>query len=118
MIKEILQEGFILKEKGYYKHAIETFYKVLELDNSSLELLLEIAKCYYLLNDEERALNYIEQILEKEPTHIQALKLLKEIFLSKDALTEAEQTAKNIYKKRTIHILYIILYMYIIYQHL
>ena len=110
MIKEILQEGFILKEKGYYKHAIETFYKVLELDNSSLELLLEIAKCYYLLNDEERALNYIEQILEKEPTHIQALKLLKEIFLSKNALTEAEQTAKNIYcisqdKKDLIEIL-------------
>lgn len=110
MIKEILQEGFILKEKGYYKHAIETFYKALELDNSSLELLLEIAKCYYLLNDEERALNYIEQILEKEPTHIQALKLLKEIFLSKNALTEAEQTAKNIYcisqdKKDLIEIL-------------
>ena len=43
MIKELLQEGFILKTKGYYKHAIEAFYKALELDNSSPELLLEIA---------------------------------------------------------------------------
>ena len=34
MIKEILQEGFILKEKGYYKHAIEAFYKALEVDNA------------------------------------------------------------------------------------
>ena len=27
MIKELLQEGFLLKSKGYYKHAIEAFYK-------------------------------------------------------------------------------------------
>ena len=97
MIKEILQEGFILKEKGYYKHAIEAFYKALEADNTSVELLLEIAKCYYLLKDEERALNYIEQALEKEPTHIETLKFLKSIFESKNAFVEAEQTAKNIY---------------------
>ena len=61
--------------------------------------VLEIAKFYYLLNDEERALNYIEQILEKEPTHIQALKLLKEIFLSKNALTEAEGTGIRLIDK-------------------
>ncbi len=97
MIKEILQEGFILKEKGYYKHAIEAFYKALELDNESVELLLEIAKCYYFLNDEERALNYINQALDKEPTHIDSLKFLKFIFESKKAFLEAEQAAKNIY---------------------
>lgn len=97
MIKEIVQEGFILKEKGYYKHAIEAFYKALEADSSSVELLLEIAKCHFLLKDEERALNYIEQALEKEPTHIDSLKFLKQIFETKNAFTEAEQTAKNIY---------------------
>lgn len=97
MIKEILQEGFILKEKGYYKYAIEAFYKALEADNNSVELLLEIAKCYYCLKDEERALNYIEQALEKEPAHVETLKFLKLIFESKDAFLEAEQTAKNIY---------------------
>ena len=97
MIKELLQEGFILKAKGYYKHAIEAFYKALELDNSSSELLLEIADAYYAINDEERALHYIEQILESSPTHIESLKLLKKIFEDKKAWAEAEQTAKNIY---------------------
>lgn len=97
MIKKLIQEGFILKSKGYYKHAIEYFYKALEIDNSSSELLLEIAECYYLMKDEERALNYIEQILDKNPTHIGSLKLLKEIFINKHAWIEAEQTAKNIY---------------------
>lgn len=97
MIKNLLQEGFVLKSKGHYKHAIEVFYKALEEDNSSSELLLEIAELYYLMHNEERALNYIEQILNKDPAHIEALKLLKKIFIDKGALEEAEQTAKNIY---------------------
>lgn len=97
MIKNLLQQGFILKSNGYYKYAIESFYKALEIDNSSEELLIEIAECYYLLNNEEYALNYIEQILEKKPDHIDSLKLLRRIFMDKNALAEAEQTSKNIY---------------------
>ena len=97
MIKQLIQEGFILKSKGYYKHAIETFYKALELDNKSSELLLEIAESYYLMKDEERALNYIEQILEQDSKHIGSLELLKKIFLNKKAWDEATRTAQNIF---------------------
>lgn len=97
MIKDLLQQGFILKQRGHYKKAIEVFYKALEQDNASSELLLEIAELYYKLGDEERAISYIEQILDNIPEHINALKLLKQIFLDKEALREAEQTAKNIY---------------------
>lgn len=97
MIKDLLQEAFALKDSGHYKHAIEIFYKALELDNSSSELLLEIADLYEKIGNEEKALSYIEQILEKEPTHINALKFLKRVFESKSAWQEAEQTAKNIY---------------------
>ena len=61
MIRDLLKEAFILKNKGYYKHAIETFYKVLEIESASLETLLEISECYYKIGDEERSLNYIEQ---------------------------------------------------------
>ena len=97
MIKQLVQEGFILKSKGYYKHAIEAFYKALECDNKSSELLLEIAESYYLIKDEERALSYIEQILDTDSKHIDSLKLLKRIFLDKKAWNEATKTAKNIY---------------------
>lgn len=97
MIKPLLQEAFLLKTKGYYKHSIETFYKALEIDNNSLELLLEIADCYYLMNETERAINYIEQVLEKNPTHIDSLRLLKKIFVSKEAWEQSIQTAQNIY---------------------
>lgn len=97
MIKETLKEAFILKSRGYFKRAIENFYKALSTDNTSVELLYEIAECYFLMNEEERALNYLEKILEKQPTHVSSLKLLKNVFISKKAWQEAEQTAKNIY---------------------
>lgn len=97
MIKILLQEGFALKDRGHYKHAIEVFYKALEEDNTSTELLFEIADLYYRMQNEERALNYIEQILDRVPEHITALKLLEKIFIDRNALAEAEQTAKNIY---------------------
>ena len=97
MIKNLLQEGFALKNKGHYKHAIEVFYKALEEDNNSTELLLEIAALYYKMQNEEKALSYIEQILDRNPEHIKALELLEQIFIDKNALAEAEQTAKNIY---------------------
>ena len=97
MIKNLLQEGFALKSKGHYKHAIEVFYKALELDNTSTELLLELADLYLKIGNEEKALSYIDTILEKNPAHIEALKFLKNIFISKNAWQEAEQTAKNIY---------------------
>lgn len=97
MIKQLIKEGFILKSKGYYKHAIEAFYKALELDNKSPELLLEIAELYFLMGKEEHSLNYIKQILDKNPVHIGSLELLEKVFLEKGALEDAEQTAKNIY---------------------
>lgn len=96
-IKNILQKGFILESKGYYKKAIEVFYKALELDNSSLELLYEIAKLYYFMHNEEKSLDYVEQILDKNPTHVETLRLLKQIFVDRNAYEQAEQTAKNIY---------------------
>ncbi|MBE7702834.1 MAG: tetratricopeptide repeat protein [Cyanobacteria bacterium SIG28] len=97
MIKNILQESFILKERGFYKHAIESFYKALEFEPNSVELLYEIAECYLLMGDEEHSLNYIELVLDKEPAHLLTLKLLRNIFINKKAWQEAVKTSYNIY---------------------
>lgn len=97
MIKDIIQEGFVLKERGYYKHSIESFYRALALDDSSVELLYEIAECYYLMKNTERALGYIEQVLLKNPAHVMSLRLLKNVFLDKKAWAQAEKAAQNVY---------------------
>ena len=97
MIKTLIKKGFNLKQKKHYKHAIEVFYKALEEDNKSCEILLEIAELFFLIKNEEKSLSYIEQILKLNETHVGALKLLKTIFLNKKSYQNAEQTAKNIY---------------------
>ena len=46
MIKSLLQEMFILKERGYYKQAIEILYKLLEMSETqeaSEEIFYELA---------------------------------------------------------------------------
>lgn len=98
MIKNLLQEGFVLKNRGHYKHAIEILYKALEQDNTSSELLYEIAETYKLMGNEEKALWYIQQVLKTDSLHVLSLKLLKNIFIEKKAFSEAEQTAWNIYE--------------------
>lgn len=97
MINELIKKGFILKKQGYYKKALEVFYNVLSLDSDSVELLYEIANLYYLLNNEEIAISYIEQVLKRNPLHIESMILLKNIFLSKKDYSHAEEILQNIY---------------------
>lgn len=97
MIKNILIKAFELKRRKHYKRAIETFYKALEFDNKSAELLLEIADTYYKMNNAEKALNYVEQALSIDAFQVNALKFLRKIFMDKNALDKAEQISENIY---------------------
>ena len=97
MINELIKKGFILKKQGYYKKALEIFYNVLSMDNNSVELLYEIANLYYLLKNEEIAISYIEQVLKRNPLHIESMILLKNIFLNKNDYSHAEEILQNIY---------------------
>ena len=78
MIKELLKEMFLLKEKGYYKQAIEILYKLLEISDSSeetAEIIYELAEVYFFSGNIERALHYTEKLLETAPEHVDALRL-------------------------------------------
>lgn len=78
MIKSLLQEMFILKEKGYYKQAIEILYKLLEMfetPEESIEIFYELAEVYFYSGNIERANHYVEKIIEINPNHTDAIKL-------------------------------------------
>ena len=78
MIKELLQEMFLLKEKGYYKQAIEILYKLLEISDSqdeTAEIMYELAEVYFFSGNIERAMHYTDKLLEIAPEHTNALKL-------------------------------------------
>lgn len=99
MIKNLLQEMFLLKEKGYYKQAIEILYKLLEIvetQDETNEIIYELAEVYFLANNHERATHYLEKLLEVSPNHALALRL--QIKLSGDEPTKRIFIAKKLYK--------------------
>lgn len=86
MIKSLLQEMFILKERGYYKQAIEILYKLLEMSETpeeSEEIFYELAEVYFYSGNIDRANHYVEKLLETNSTHIDALKLQIKLLANK-----------------------------------
>ena len=43
-MKQLMIEAFELKKKGYYKQAIEIFYKLLARENDNIEILSELGE--------------------------------------------------------------------------
>lgn len=97
-MKKTIIEAFELKQKGYYKQAIEAYYKLLSIESNNIEILTELADLYYLLENFERAVHYTEKVLEQNSEHIGCLTILKNIFLKTGELNKAENIAKKIYE--------------------
>ena len=76
-VLEYITKSFDLKRQGFYKPAIEMLYKALTIENNNVEILSQLGELYYLLENNQRAISYIEKTLEIDPLHIECLKLLK-----------------------------------------
>ena len=63
-VLEYITKSFDLKRQGFYKPAIEMLYKALTIENNNIEILSQLAELYYLLENNQRAINYIEKTLE------------------------------------------------------
>ena len=44
-------DAFELKRKGYYKQAIELYYKVMSTEGDDIEILAELADLYFLIGN-------------------------------------------------------------------
>lgn len=80
-ILDYIKKSFELKNKGYYKPAIEMLYKALSIDEDNLELLAQLAHLYALLENYDRAIYYIEKVLELDTKHLDCLALFLKIHL-------------------------------------
>ncbi|MBP3924096.1 tetratricopeptide repeat protein [bacterium] len=74
-----IKQAFDLKNEKCYKQAVEMLYKAIEIENDNEEVIFQIGELYFLMHDYKRAENYLEQVLKKNPAHIQTLRLLKDI---------------------------------------
>lgn len=93
-----ITKSFDLKRQGFYKPAIEMLYKALTIENNNEEILSQLAELYYLLENNKRAINYIEKTLEINPLHIDCLKLMKTIYLNDKNYVEAQKAAVKIFE--------------------
>ncbi len=96
-ILNYIKRAFELKSQECYKQAIEMLYKALSLEADNNEILYQLGELYYLLHNYPRALQYIQQVLEKDSVHLQALKLLKNIYIKQMDLMQAKEISEKIY---------------------
>ena len=92
-----IKQAFELKEQGYYKPAIEMLYKALDLENDNIEILYSIGELYFLMNNYERAVQYFEKILLKEPNQENTLRLMVKINERQNNLDRALSFAQNLF---------------------
>lgn len=90
-------DAFELKRKGYYKQAIEIFYKLLAKENDNIEILSELGGLYFLLGNFDRALHYTGKALDIDENHVNSLNTLKNIHQSKKDYISASKVANKIY---------------------
>ena len=99
-VVDYIKKSFELKNQGYYKQAIEMLYKALSIENDNLEILAQLAHLYRLLNNFQRAVYYIEKVLDVDKTHLDCLLLLMDVYIAEQSLNEACDVAERIYAIR------------------
>lgn len=97
-VLEYIKQSFELKSKGFYKQAIEMLYKALDLENDNNELLFQLGELYFLLNNYQRSLQYLEKIVEDEPFHYESLILIKKIYLREQRYSGAKEIALKLFE--------------------
>ena len=97
-VLDYITKSFDLKRQGFYKPAIEMLYKALSLENNNEEILSQLAELYYLLENSERAIHYIEKTLEINPLHSECLKLMKKIYYNEGNYVEAQKAAVKVFE--------------------
>ena len=78
-VLEYIKEAFSLRSQELYKPAVEMLYKALALDNDNIEVLYQLGELYALMQNHSRAAGYLDQVIAKNPVHIESLKLYRKI---------------------------------------
>lgn len=99
--KEVLgyiKEAFSLRSQELYKPAVEMLYKALAMDNDNIEVLFQLGELYSLMHNYTRAMGYLEQVLGKNPYHIESLKLSQKIYEKQENFEQSLEFAKKLFE--------------------
>lgn len=96
-ILQLIQNAFELKEEKSYKQAIEMLYKALETESDNIEVLFQIGELYFLMENNQRAIQYAEKVIAQNPKHTDAITLLRKIYTALKMYDEAERYAEQLF---------------------
>ena len=69
--------GGFLFELGFYEESINFLHRSGKIYGQSNDILFNQALCYQMLGDNEKIKTLLQQVLETDPAHTDALKMLK-----------------------------------------
>lgn len=95
---EYIKQAFELKSQNCYKQAIELLYKALEIEADNIEILFQLGELYYLLNNSQRGIQFLEKVISKNPNHLDCATLLKKIYIETDDLKNAIEYAQKCFE--------------------
>lgn len=78
-----------LLEKGQYTAALDTIVKILQADGGDAEVYYKAAYCYYMEEDYDRALKWVNETLGKDPNSVKTKVLLARICWFKHRVKDA-----------------------------
>ncbi|MEJ2405354.1 MAG: tetratricopeptide repeat protein [Candidatus Thiodiazotropha sp.] len=89
-------QGLSYQAKGETEKSITSFNHALELQPSAIEVLVALAKSYFISNQPDQAAHLVERVVKKNPKHFRAINLLGEIYLSQKRLSDAEEAFRQV----------------------
>ena len=93
-LSNLIKESFNLIDKKDYKSAVELLYpKLVEYDDN-IEIITQIAQCYYCMGEKEQAEEYYEKAFEVNNCSTLVLDPLIDIKIETEKYNEAEKYAQ------------------------
>ncbi len=92
-----VKNSFELKSQGHFKPAVEMLYKALAIEPENLEILVQLAHLYKLMENLEKCFYYAEKVLEIDKNHLECLALIKDIYVYQKNFEEALCIADKIF---------------------
>lgn len=93
-LTSIIKNSFLEIENKNYKSAIEMLYPKLVDYPDNIEIITQIAKCYYLMGEKEQAVEYYEKAFELDNYSTVILDPLIELKIKQYKYNEAESYAQ------------------------
>lgn len=76
-----IYKGITYYLMGNYKEALDNYLKAYDYITDDIDVQYDIAHCYYKLNDFENSINWGQKVLNVDPAHSYANKLVSNVKL-------------------------------------